>query len=136
MIYGRRMYEVMRYWDDDQPGWEPHEREYAAAWRSKPKWVVSRSLTSVGPNATLISGDVETAIRKLKAELTGDIEVAGPELAQSLTDLGLIDAYQIYLHPVVVGGDKPFFSKPQPSPRLEAIDRIVPNVVRLTYVPD
>lgn len=135
MIYGRRMYEVMRYWDDDQPDWEAHEREYAAAWRSKPKWVVSRSLTSVGPNATLISEDLETAIRKLKAELSGDIEVAGPELAQSLTDLGLIDAYQIYLHPVVVGSGKPFFSKPQPALRLEAVDRIVPDVVRLTYVP-
>lgn len=136
MIYGRRMYEVMRYWDDDQPDWEPHEHEYEypAAWRSKPKWVVSRSLTSVGPNATLISENVETAIRTLKTELTGDIEVAGPELAQSLTDLALIDAYQIYLHPVVVGGGKPFFSRPQPALHLEAIDRIVPNVVRLTYV--
>lgn len=135
MIYGRRMYEVMRYWDEDQPDWEAHEHEYAAAWRSKPKWVVSRSLTSVGPNATLISKDIEPSVRKLKVELEGDMEVAGPELAQTLTDLGLIDAYQIYLHPVVVGSGKPFFSKPQPPLRLAASDRIVPNVVRLTYVP-
>src|SRR5262245_14883577 len=53
-IYGRRMYEVMRYWDDDQPEWGAAEHAFAAAWRKQPKWVVSRSLKSVGPNATLI----------------------------------------------------------------------------------
>ncbi|MEG9434171.1 dihydrofolate reductase family protein [Terriglobus sp. ADX1] len=135
MIYGRRMYEVMRYWDEDQPDWEAHEHEYAAAWRSKPKWVVSRSLTSVGPNATLVANDLETVVRRLKAELPGEMEVAGTELAQSLTNLGLIDAYQIYLHPVVLGSGKPFFAGPQPPLRLAASDRIVPNVIRLTYVP-
>src|SRR5690349_17393512 len=50
-VYGRHMYEVMRYWDDDQPEWKAEERAFAAAWRSQPKWVVSRSLKSVGPNA-------------------------------------------------------------------------------------
>lgn len=135
MIYGRRMYEVMRYWDEDQPDWEAHEHEYAAAWRSKPKWVVSRSLTSVGQNATLVANDLETVVRRLKAELPGEMEVAGTELAQSLTNLGLIDAYQIYLHPVVLGSGKPFFAGPQPPLRLAASDRIVPNVIRLTYVP-
>jgi len=58
MVYGRGMYEVMRYWDDDLPDWNGQEREYAAAWRAQPKWVVSRSLKSVGPNATLVDGDV------------------------------------------------------------------------------
>lgn len=135
MIYGRRMYEVMRYWDEDQPDWKAHEHEYAAAWRSKPKWVVSRSLTSVGPNATLVANDLEAVVRRLKAELPGEMEVAGTELAQSLTNLGLIDAYQIYLHPVVLGSGKPFFVGPQPPLRLAASDRIVPNVIRLTYVP-
>ena len=51
-VYGRRMYEVMRYWDEDLPEWDAEERDFAAAWRSQPKWVVSRSLKSVGPNAT------------------------------------------------------------------------------------
>jgi dihydrofolate reductase len=87
MLYGRGMYEVMRYWDDDRPEWGADEREYAAVWRSKPKWVVSRSLESVGPNATLVADDVEAVIRGLKSELAGEIEVAGPELAQSLGDL-------------------------------------------------
>src|SRR3954468_9881997 len=101
-VYGRRMYEVMRYWDDDQPEWDVGERAFAVAWRNQPKWVVSRSLTSVGSNARLIEGDLGGTIRKLKAERDGEIEVAGPELAQSLTELGLIDEYRIYLHPVVV----------------------------------
>ena len=87
-VYGRRMYEVMRYWDEDHSEWDEAERDYAAAWRSQPKWVVSRSLKSVGPNATLIEDDVAAAIRGLKAELDGVIEVSGPELAASLTKLG------------------------------------------------
>ena len=90
-VYGRRMYEIMRYWDDDQPEWDAEERAFAAAWRIQPKWVVSRTLKSVGPNATLVADDLESAIRELKAERDGDIEVAGPALAQSLTELGLID---------------------------------------------
>src|ERR1700730_13151453 len=54
MVYGRRLYEVMRYWDEDQPDWDEIEHDFAQAWRPKPKWVASRSLTSVGPNATLV----------------------------------------------------------------------------------
>ena len=129
------MYEVMRYWDENFPEWSADDREYAAAWRSQPKWVVSRSLTSVGPNATLVADDVEAAIRRLKAEHTGEIEVAGPDLAQSLGDLGLIDEYRIYLHPVVVGSGKPYFAGPRPPLRLVANELIVENVIRLTYVP-
>ena len=70
-----------------------------AAWRNQPKWVASRSLKSVGPNARLVEDDLEGAIRALKAERDGEIEVAGPDLAQSLNKLGLIDEYRIYLHP-------------------------------------
>jgi dihydrofolate reductase len=134
-VYGRRMYEVMRYWDEDQPDWDAAERDYAAAWRSQPKWVVSRSLKSIGPNATLVEDDVEAVIRGLKAELAGEIEVAGPDLARSLTDLGLIDEYRLYLHPVVLGRGKPFFAGPRPPLRLVASDRIGEDVIRLTYVP-
>lgn len=134
-VYGRRMYEVMRYWDEDSADWGAEERDYAAVWRSQPKWVVSRSLKSVGPNATLVADEVEATIRKLKAELAGEIEVAGPDLARSLTDLGLIDEYQLYLHPVVLGRGKPFFAGPRPPLRLVASDLIGKNVIRLTYVP-
>ena len=134
-VYGRRMYEIMRYWDEDLPEWGAEERDFAVAWRSQPKWVVSRSLKSVGPNATLVEDDLETAIRGLKAQHAGEIDVAGPELARSLTDLGLIDEYRIYLHPVVVGGGKPFFAGPRPRLRLVASDQMGEDVVRLTYVP-
>ena len=134
-VYGRRMYETMRYWDEDRPEWNEAERDYAAAWRAQPKWVVSRSMTSVGPNATLVADEVEAAIRELKAQLDGVIEVSGPELAASLTDLNLVDEYRLYLHPVVLGGGKPFFAGPRPPLRLLASDRIGEDVIRLTYVP-
>jgi dihydrofolate reductase len=135
IVYGRGMYEVMRYWDEDRPDDDTHEREFAALWRSRPKWVASRSLKSVGPNATLVADDVEAVIRKLKAELVGEIEVAGTNLAQSLTEAGLIDEYRIYLHPVVLGSGKSFFAGPTPPLRLVASDRIVEDVIRLTYAP-
>ncbi|TAX74517.1 dihydrofolate reductase [Rhizobium leguminosarum] len=134
-VYGRQMYEVMRYWDDEHREWDAERQAFAAAWRSQPKWVVSRSLTSVGPNARLVGEDLATAIRKLKAERDGEIEVAGPTLAQSLTELGLIDEYRIYLHPVVLGHGKPYFAGPRPPLRLLAHDRIGEDVIRLTYVP-
>ena len=134
-VYGRRMYEVMRYWDDDQPEWGVEEQAFAAAWRNLPKWVVSRTLKSVGPNARLVEGDLEGAIRELKAGRDGEIEVAGPDLAKSLTELGLIDEYRIYLHPVVLGHGKPYFAGPRPPLRLVTSDRIGEDVLRLTYVP-
>lgn len=134
-IYGRRMYEIMRYWDDDHPEWGDAERAFAAAWRRQPKWVVSRTLTSVGPNATLVGTDLERAIRALKAERDGEIEVAGTVLAQSLTALGLIDEYRIYLHPVVLGQGTPYFAGPRPPLRLAAHDPIGEDVIRLVYVP-
>ncbi|MDQ2834688.1 MAG: dihydrofolate reductase family protein [Acidobacteriota bacterium] len=135
IVYGRRMYEVMRYWDEDVPDWDANERDFAAAWRSQPKWVVSRTLKSVGPNATLVADDVEAVIRGLKAELAGEIEVGGPELARSLTETGLIDEYRLYLRPVVLGSGKPFFAGPRPPLHLKASDLIVEDVIRLTYVP-
>jgi len=134
-IYGRRMYEIMRYWDDDQPGWSADEEAFAAAWRKQPKWVVSRSLKSVGPNATLVGDDVEGAVRALKAERDGEIEVAGPVLAHSLTALGLIDEYRIYLYPVVLGHGQPYFAGPRPRLRLVAHDPIGEDVIRLVYAP-
>jgi dihydrofolate reductase len=134
-VYGRRMYEIMRYWDEDQPGWNDAEQAFAAAWRKQPKWVVSRTLTSVGPNATLLGSNLEDAIRTLKAERDGEIEVAGPVLARSLTELGLIDEYRIYLHPVVLGHGQPYFAGPRSPLRLVANDRIAEDVIRLVYVP-
>jgi len=134
-IYGRRLYEIMCYWDEDLPDWDADDRDFAVAWRSKPKWVVSRSLKTVGPNATLIAEGFEGAIRRLKAELDGEFDVGGPVLAQSLTAAGLIDEYRLYFRPVVLGSGTPFFVGPRPPLRLVASDLIAEDLIRLTYVP-
>lgn len=134
-LYGRRLYEIMAYFDEDHPEWDDPRRDFADAWRKQHKWVVSRSLEKVGPNASLVTGDLETAIRRLKVEISGEIQVGGPDLAKSLGDLGLIDEYRLYVHPVVLGGGKPFFAAARPALRLAAIDRMDADVVRLTYVP-
>ena len=133
-LYGRRVYELMRYWDADDPAWDADRRAFAQAWRRQPKWVVSRTLTEVGPNATLVR-DPEPIARELKANLSGEVAVSGPELAGALTALGLIDEYRLYLHPVAVGAGKPFFTGPTPRLRLIATEPVGDGVVRLSYVP-
>jgi dihydrofolate reductase len=132
-VYGRRMYEIMRYWDEDRPEWSAEQCGFAAVWRRQPKWVVSRSFKSVGPNATLVSDDIEAVIRGLKARLVGEIAVSGPDLAGSLTDLGLIDEYRLYLHPVVLGHGKPFLASPRPPLRFVSADPVGEDTIRLTY---
>ena len=134
-VYGRRTYEIMRYWDDDQPDWGDEAREFAAAWRSRPKWVVSRSLKSVGPNATLVKDDLEVAVRELKAHYAGEIDVAGPDLAQGLTELGLVDEYRLYFRPIVLSAGTSFFAGSRPPLRHVAAEIIGEDTVRLTYAP-
>jgi dihydrofolate reductase len=134
-VYGRHMYEVMRYWDEDHPEWTSDHREFSEAWRRQPKWVVSRSLKSVGPNATLVADDAGELIRALKNDKSGEISVSGTALAQSLTAFGLIDEYRLYFRPFVLGRGKPFFAGPRPPLRLVASDLIDEDTVRLTYVP-
>lgn len=133
-LYGRHIYELMRYWDEDQPGQDEVGLDFGAAWRAQPKWVVSRTLKSVGPNATLVGDDLEGFVRALKTGHEGEIDVAGPELAGRLTELGLIDEYRLYLRPFVLGGGKPFFHGARPPLRLTASERIEDTIV-LSYVP-
>jgi dihydrofolate reductase len=135
MVYGRRMYEIMSYWDEELPDWDADDREFAAVFRSRPKWVVSRSLQSVGPNATLVASDIEAVIRGLKVQLSGEIAVAGPALAGSLTGLGLIDEYRLYVRPVVLGRGTPFFAGARPPLRFVSSDVVGEDIIRLTYVP-
>lgn len=134
-IYGRRVFELMSYWDDDDPAWSDDEREFAVAHRAQPKWVASRTLTSASGKARLIEGDLGTAVSRLKAQLDGEIAVAGPGLAKSLTELGLIDEYRIYLHPVVLGHGAPYFAGPRPPLRLLSADRLDDDILMLRYTP-
>ena len=132
-LYGRRIYEMMRYWEEEHPEWNAPQREFAAAWRAHPKWIVSRSLKSAGANATLAGRDIEALVRSLMSEIDGNIAVAGPELAGSLTKMGLIDEYDLYVRPVVLGAGKPYFAGTRPELRLIACDRVGEDAVRLRY---
>ena len=97
---------------------------------------MSRSLKSVGPNATVVAGDFEEILCRLKAELDGEILVAGPVIAQSLSEVSLIDEYRLYLRPVVLGGGQPFFAGYRPPLHFVGSDLIADDVIRLSYVPD
>lgn len=132
-IYGRKLYELMQYWDSDEPGWSAAEREFAQAWRGQPKWVVSRTLTGVGPNATLITGDVEAAVRKVKDEVEGDVDVGGTVLAQWLGQRGLLDEVHMYLRPVVLGTGRPMFVGAWPRMQPLSSERIGVDVMWLRY---
>lgn len=132
-IFGRRMYEIMAYWDG--PEGDEAEPDFATAFRASPKWVVSRTLDKVGPNAELLGGDLRAEVERLKASYEGEIDVAGPELAASLTELGLIDEYHLYLLPVVLGSGKPFFASGALPTGLELIgaEQLPEGVVLVKY---
>ena len=72
-------------------------------------------------------------MRALKAKLDGEIEIAGPELAGSVTALGLIDEYRLYFRPFILGGGKPYFSGPRPPLRLLGAESVGEDAVGLTY---
>lgn len=132
-LYGRRLYEVMRTWDEDGADWGEAEWAFARAWRRQPKWVVSRTLAEVGPNATL-HRDLVPLAQRLKAEVEGEIDVGGRLLAASLAEAELLDAWHIYLHPVVLGAGTPLFPGPRPRLRLLGTEAIG-DILRLTYAP-
>ena len=135
-LYGRKLYTDMQYWDTDDPDWNPVEEEFAAVWRATPKVVVSTTLTEVGPNATLVSDDVDAELRRVVAATDGEIEVGGPTLAATLTRLGLVDEYRIYQRPVVLGGGKPFFAEGVPSGvSLLDVEMLPEDTVLLRYQP-
>src|SRR5260370_31823273 len=83
-IYGRRIYEVMRYWDVDRPEWDVAEREFAAARQRRPKWIASRTLPSVQPNPPLIRGHPLTFIRDLHETVHRQLNHAAPQPAAAL----------------------------------------------------
>lgn len=111
-VCGRRLYEVLSYWDgfaDREPSAPDHALEFAGIWRDLPKVVFSKSLDSVGQNATLASGDLADVITELKRETDGDVAVGGADLAAQCLALDLIDDFHLFVVPVVLGGGTPYF---------------------------
>jgi dihydrofolate reductase len=106
-LCGRRMYEVLSYWDtyaDENPSGPEHMLEFAHIWKQTPKFVFSTTLEELGDNATLVTGDLADGVAALKQQTEADLAVGGAGLASSLIALGLVDEYGPVVHPVVVGG--------------------------------
>ena len=136
-LYGRRMYEVMAYWETletvaDLP---PFARDYAKIWQAADKIVYSRTLAEVSSAGTRIERDFDIdAVRQLKATADRDISVGGPDLAAQAIEAGLVDEFHLFLAPVVVGGGNPSLPD-KVRLELELLDerRFANGVVHLHY---
>ncbi|MBI4259749.1 MAG: dihydrofolate reductase family protein [Actinobacteria bacterium] len=108
-LYGRRMYEVMVYWETAHTlaGQPTFVRDFAEIWRAADKVVYSRTLETVSSARTRIERDFDPeAVRRMKASAGRDITVGGPELAAQAFGAGLVDEVDLFLAPIVVGGGK------------------------------
>ena len=124
-LYGRRLYENMAaFWPtaDEDPSTPQFEVEYARIWKSKPKIVFSTTLERVAWNSRLVRGDIGEEVRKLKAQPGKDMSVGGAGLAASFMQLGLIDEYRLYFHPVILGGGKPMFRQLSDKINLQLVE--------------
>ena len=136
-LMGRRLYETMLYWEtaDQDPAIEPDRREFAEIWQRLPKVVFSTTLESVEGNARLARDSVPEEVRRLREQVDGDLEVGGAALAANCIELDLVDEYHLFVHPVIVGGGKPFFPPTQASLELELAETrtFASRVVLLHY---
>jgi dihydrofolate reductase len=139
-LYGRRLYEVMSgHWPtaESDPDIGPVELEFARIWNSTPRFVFSNTLTEVHHNSRLVRGDVAEILEQVRGEIEGDLEVGGANLAAQFIERGLVDEFNVVVHPVSIGGGTPFFPS-LASPlrlRLTETKRFESGVVALTYVP-
>ena len=110
-LYGRRLYEVMRYWEtaDENPSAPEYEVEFARIWKATPKIVFSKTLEKVEGNARLVRDGVAEEVARLKEEPGKDLAVGGAGLASTCMKLGLVDEYRLFVSPVVLGGGTPYF---------------------------
>ena len=136
-LYGRRMYEVMRYWETAQAvtGQPLVEQDYAEIWRSADKIVYSKTLDTVSSARTGIERDFDPeTVRRMKAQTAHDISVGGPDLAAQAIRAGLVDECRLFLSPIVVGGGKRSLP-PNVRLKLELLDerRFEDGVVHLHY---
>lgn len=110
-LYGRKLYETMvpfwpnAYHDQSAPA---YVREYAGIWRNATKFVFSNSLDRVDAGCQLVKEDILTFMKDLKARPGKDMGLGGAELAETFLSLNLIDEFGIFIHPVILGGGKPF----------------------------
>ena len=139
-FYGRRLYEVMAaHWPTAQedPTAGPVELEFARIWNATPRIVFSSTLERVDWNSRLVRGDPIGELARVRSEVQGDIEVAGPTLAANFVQAGLVDVYQLIVHPVILGAGKPFFP-PLATPiklRLIETQTFASGVTYLGYEP-
>jgi dihydrofolate reductase len=106
-LYGRRMYEVVRYWQTagDEPDEPAFMKDYAEIWRAADKVVYSRTLPSVDTPRTRLEREFDPdAVRAMKESAERDLSVSGPHLADEAFRAGLVDEVQLFVNPVVVGG--------------------------------
>jgi dihydrofolate reductase len=123
-LYGRRLYETMRYWEtaEENPSASEVELEFARIWKDTPKIVFSKTLEKVEGNARLVSDNVAEEVAKLKEEPGKDLAVGGAGLASSLIELGLVDEYRLFVSPVVLGGGTPYFPALDERINLELVE--------------
>jgi dihydrofolate reductase len=136
-LYGRRMYEVMVYWETalslaDQ---RPVSRDFAQIWQAADKIVYSKTLEAVSSARTRIERDFDPeAIRQMKASAGRDITVGGPDLAAQAIKAGLVDEYHLFVVPVAVGGGKQSLpDNVRLSLELRGVRRFDRGVVHLHY---
>lgn len=111
-FYGRRLYENMAaFWPsaDENPSATPEEIEYAGIWKSMPKIVFSKTLERVDWNSELLRGGIAEKVTEMKAQPGKDMSVGGASLASAFINLGLVDEFRLYVHPVILGSGKPMF---------------------------
>jgi dihydrofolate reductase len=123
-LCGRRLYETMLYWEtaDEGATLGIDGREFAEIWRALPKVVFSRTLESVEGNARLARDGVSEEVSRLKEQVDGDLEVGGAALAADCIQLDLVDEFRIFVHPIIVGGGKPFFPPTRTRLELELVE--------------
>ena len=139
-LYGRKLYEVMAaHWPtaEEDPNTPPVEIEFARIWNATPKIVFSNTLTEVHHNSRLVHGDVAEVLTDVRREFDGDLEVGSANLAGQFIERGLVDVYQLVVHPVSIGSGTPFFPALNQPLRLHLIEtkRFESGVVALTYRP-
>jgi dihydrofolate reductase len=123
-LYGRRMYETMRYWEtaDEQSSLSEYELEFARIWKDTPKIVFSTTLDRVEGNARLVRDGVAEEVAELKEQPGGELAVGGAGLASTLIKLDLVDEYRLFVSPVVLGGGTPYFPALDERINLELVE--------------